>query len=42
MYMSRGQGDQIGQIFADWVIFNFGQILEIKKIANIWATSSHG
>jgi hypothetical protein len=27
-----GQGDQIGRIFAHWVIVYFGQLLKVTKV----------
>jgi hypothetical protein len=36
-------GDQIGRIFARWVIVYFGQLLEnYRGIPNVWATLLYG
>jgi hypothetical protein len=41
--MASEQGDQIGRIFAFWVIVYFGQFLENnKRSPNDWITFSHG
>jgi hypothetical protein len=41
--MTSKQGDQIGRIFAFWVIVYFGQFLENnKRSPNDWTTFSHG
>jgi hypothetical protein len=41
--LARSQGDQIGRIFAHWVIFFFGQFFEnYRSSPNIWATLFNG
>jgi hypothetical protein len=43
MYFAAEQGDQIGRIFAQWVIVYFGKLLEnCRSISNIWATLFRG
>jgi hypothetical protein len=38
IYMCLYQGDQIGRIFARWVIVYFGQFFTIAQVARIFGT----
>jgi hypothetical protein len=36
IFTPQEQGDQIGRIFAHWVIVHFGQFFEITEVAQIF------